>query len=148
MDCESLWPGSGRSSARMSVASAAAKPKAFARVQAGQEDGSGTVLIVGAGLGIILLMLAVLGLLQAAVGGSRAGTAADMAALAGADTIRGLRTGDPCTVAAEVAARNGAELASCVPEAGTLSVLVKVRAEAGALLPWPPTASARAGPPG
>lgn len=130
------------------MASAPAKPDTPAWMQTRQENGSGTVLTIGAGFGTILLMLAVLGLLQAAVGASRAGTAADMAALAGADTIRGLRPGDPCAVAAEVTARNGAELATCVPEVRTLSVLVEVRAEAGVLLPWPPTASARAGPPG
>ena len=130
------------------MASALVKPDTPVWMQTGQENGSGTVLTIGAGLGTILLMLAVLGLLQAAVGASRASTAADMAALAGADTIRGLRQGDPCAVAAEVTARNGAELATCVPEVSTLSVLVEVRAEAGALLPWPPTASARAGPPG
>ena len=114
----------------------------------GSEAGAGTVLTLGISLGTIILILAVLALAQAAVGAARAGTAADLAALAGADTLRALRAGDPCMVAAEVAARNGAALAGCSPDPGTASLTVEVRFSRGTVLPWPTTARARAGPPG
>ncbi|UPO78876.1 flp pilus-assembly TadE/G-like family protein [Arthrobacter sp. Helios] len=97
---------------------------------------------------MITLLLALLVLAQATIGAARAGAAADLAALAGADTIRALRVGDPCTVAAEVAARNGAELGSCAPDVGALSITVDVASSAGRLLPWAPSARAGAGPPG
>ena len=106
------------------------------------------MLTVGIALGTIVLIAALLVLAQATVGAARAGAAADLAALAGADTIRGLRAGDPCSVAQDVAARNRVELASCAPDAGSRAVTVEVRARAGGLLPWAPSARARAGPPG
>lgn len=114
----------------------------------GKDSGSGTVIVLGTVLGAIVLFLGVLLLVQATVGAARAAAAADLAALAGADTIRGLRSGDPCDVAAEVAARNAAELSACVPDPGARTVVVWVQASAASLLPWPATAQARAGPPG
>lgn len=113
-----------------------------------RDAGAGTVFSLGLCLAVITLLLAVLALAQATIGAARAGAAADLAALAGADTIRALRAGDPCTVAAEVAARNGAELGSCAPDVGALSITVDVASSAGRLLPWAPSARARAGPPG
>lgn len=112
-----------------------------------RDAGAGTVLSLGLCLAVITLLLALLVLAQATIGAARAGAAADLAALAGADTIRDLRAGDPCAVAAEVAARNGAELSSCAPEVGALSITVDVASSAGRLLPWAPSARARAGPP-
>lgn len=113
-----------------------------------REEGAGTVLTVGLAVGTIVLILSVLLLVQATVGAARSGTAADLAALTGADTLRGLRAGDPCSAAGEVAARNGADLASCTADFGTRSVTVEVSSRSAALLPWAPSARARAGPPG
>lgn len=77
----------------------------------------------------------------------RAAAAADLSALAGADVVRGRRTGDPCTVARAVAERNHAALRSCSTDfiAGTIKVDVSVKLPA----PWPKLKrSAVAGPPG
>lgn len=104
------------------------------------------MLVLGAGLVLLILFGAVLLLLQSAVAANQAATAADLSALAAADTVRGLRAGDPCAVAGEVAARNGAALAGCAVSDGDQSV--QVNTEVGVrLLPWPATGHARAGPP-
>ncbi|HIY23022.1 MAG TPA: flp pilus-assembly TadE/G-like family protein [Candidatus Brachybacterium merdigallinarum] len=72
---------------------------------------------------------------------SRAATAADLAALAGADSLA-VAHAAPCSVAGEVAARNGAQLVSC--EQREWDVLVTVQVEAG---PLPAMSTrARAGP--
>lgn len=110
------------------------------------ERGSGSVLLLGAGLLLLMLFCAVLLLLQTAVAANRAATAADLSALAAADTARGLREGDACTVAAEVAGRNGAALTGCAVNAGDHSVQVDTEV-AVRLVPWPATGRARAGPP-
>ncbi|WP_193107170.1 Rv3654c family TadE-like protein [Brachybacterium sp. FME24] len=76
-----------------------------------------------------------------AVAHSRAATAADLAALAGADSLAAAG-GEPCSIAAEAASRNGARLLQC--ELREWDVLVEVQVEAS---PLPPaTAHARAGP--
>lgn len=63
----------------------------------------------------LIVMLVVVHTLSAvAAAKTQAAGAADLAALAGADTARGLHTGDPCTVAEQVAARNSAALQDCV----------------------------------
>jgi hypothetical protein len=72
-----------------------------------RERGSGTVLAVGLALVVMMAMALMLLLAQSAVLASRAAAAADLAALAAADALRGLAAGEPCTVAAEVAARKG-----------------------------------------
>ncbi|NLS11007.1 hypothetical protein HGQ17_13580 [Nesterenkonia sp. MY13] len=78
-----------------------------------EDRGSGTVVAVGI-IAVLILLLALVAVLGAvAVATTHATRAADLAALAGADTARGLNTGDPCTVAGQVAARNGVELESC-----------------------------------
>ncbi|MFF2344963.1 Rv3654c family TadE-like protein [Pseudarthrobacter sp. NPDC058119] len=111
----------------------------------GRERGSGTVLAAGLALVVITAMAAMLLLAQAAVLAGRAATAADLAALAGADALRGITTGDPCTVAAEVAARHAAAVLSCSEGSGqTVQVLTELaeRPLLGAA-----TGRARAGPP-
>ncbi len=121
-----------------------------------EERGSGTVLAVGL-LGVLVVLVAVvyaLGL--AAAVNTQAARAADLAALAAADTARGLAPGDPCTEARQVAQHNQAVLEDCrVGGAYAGEVRVQVSREAtmgafGHFLPLPPlraTASARAGPP-
>lgn len=111
----------------------------------GSERGSGTVLAAGLALVVMLAMGIMLLLAQSAVLASRAAAAADLAALAAADTLRGLTMGDPCIVAAEVAARHGATVASCSEGSGQT---VEVRTELGGNpLLGAATGHARAGPP-
>ncbi|PMC76851.1 MULTISPECIES: Rv3654c family TadE-like protein [unclassified Brachybacterium] len=73
----------------------------------------------------------------------QAGTAADLAALAGADALAAANA-HPCAVAAEVAQRNDARLTSC--ERRGWDVLVTVEVRAGSLPLPPASARARAGP--
>lgn len=116
--------------------------------------GAGTVLTCGFAVLLMSLIAAVVLLAQAGAAASRAATAADLAALAAADASRGLLPGDPCTVAAETAAANGATLLSCSRD-GPGGTVVEVRTSAGvddptvdwfALVP-DATGRARAGPP-
>lgn len=117
---------------------------------ADDDRGSGTVLVLAGALVLLMLLATVVLLGAAATGGVRAARAADLAALAGADVVRGLAPGDPCTVAEQVVRRNGAELTACrVVGADGTEVLVAVRravgGAAGEMLEA--TATARAGPP-
>ena len=77
------------------------------------ELGSGTVLAVG----LIGLLVATLGVLQIPmrqlVLQARAQTAADQAAIAGADALRGLSVGIPCDVARLTVIQNQATIAVC-----------------------------------
>lgn len=109
------------------------------------ERGSGTVLALG--LGLVLLMAAVLIALlaQAAAMASRAAAAADLAALAAADAARGITDGEPCAVAGEVARRHQARLLSCAEGAGE-TVQVRTQLDAGTMF-GAATGLARAGPP-
>ncbi len=89
----------------------------------------------------VLLALAPLGAAVAAR--QRLVGAADSSALAAADTSSGRRAGSPCSIAAAVAAANGAHLAACaVDPAGVVTVTVAI-----SVVGWPITAAARAGPP-
>lgn len=117
------------------------------------EVGAGTVLTCGFAVLLLSLIAAVVLLAQAGATASRAATAADMAALAAADSSRGLLPGDPCTVAAETAAAHGATLLSCSrdgPGGTVVEVLISVRVDPAvhwfALFPEA-TGRARAGPP-
>lgn len=110
------------------------------------DAGAGTVLMLGIVLAAITLAVAAVLLASAVVSGARAGAAANLAALAGADALRGLRGADPCTLAAAVAEQNEARLEQCVPDPQERTVTISVSTAAG-LLPWPATAAARAGPP-
>ncbi|CAM3126071.1 hypothetical protein PSET11_01347 [Arthrobacter ulcerisalmonis] len=110
-----------------------------------EQRGSGTILAVSLALVVLLTMALILLLAQAAVMASRAATAADLAALAGADALRGITTGVPCVVAADVASRHGAVMTSCHlgPEQ---SVDVRTSTIQSSLV-GPATGHSRAGPP-
>ncbi len=108
------------------------------------ERGSGTVLSAGLALAMLLLMVFVVALGQAAVAASKAATAADLAALAAADTYRGLMAGDPCQTAGETAQQHGAALVACTLNAD-MSATVEV--SVATTLPWLAHGQARAGPP-
>ncbi|GGH90475.1 Rv3654c family TadE-like protein [Arthrobacter liuii] len=109
------------------------------------ERGSGTVLAAGLALVVMTAMAVMLLLAQSAVLASRAAAAADLAALAAADALRGITTGDPCTVAAEVAARHAATVLSC-SEGPAQTVEVRTGLRERSLL-GAATGHARAGPP-
>ena len=100
--------------------------------------GLGLLLVAGCGA------VALLG--QALGASSRAASAADLAALAAADTERGLRPGDACSAASEVAALNDAAVTSCEIEVPGSTVRVVVTVEGGPLWGSVP-GRARAGPP-
>lgn len=119
----------------------------------GGEVGAGTVLMCGFAVLLMALVAAVALLAQAGATASRAATAADLAALAAADASRGLLPGDPCTVAAETAAAQGATLLSCSRDGpGGTVVEVRTSAEMVTAIHWfavvpDATGRARAGPP-
>lgn len=112
------------------------------------EEGSGTVLALTIIAVLLVLTVVIAGLIGVVSANRRASAAADLSALAAADAYRGLTEGDPCAVAANLAARHGTHLESCtfpdrpetvevtvaVPVAGPLGMLgpARVRARAGA----------------
>lgn len=110
-----------------------------------RERGSGTVLAAGLALVVMMAMALLLLLVQSVVLAAKAATAADLAALAGADALRGITDGDPCSVAAEVAAKHAAELHGCLEGEGqTVEIRISLtqRSIAGGA-----SGHARAGPP-
>lgn len=77
------------------------------------EQGSGTVLAIAI-IAVLMLLLGLVVLLSSVAAAKVEATrAADLAALAAADTARGLHQGDPCSVAAEVTAANDLSLSDC-----------------------------------
>lgn len=118
------------------------------------EGGSGTVLAAGVAAAAVLVLVAVALIAGAAHTKLKAGTAADLAALAAADAARGLHEGEPCEVAARVASANGGVLIACEleqPDFDTVRVEVETTAPPvlSAFLGKAATAraQARAGPP-
>lgn len=114
------------------------------------ERGSNTVTSVGLVCVLLVLGLTVAGLVGIVSANHRAATAADLAALAGADAARGLSSGQPCTVAAAVAGRNGASLAGCaLPSelSGTVDVRVTIPIEGPFAFLGSAEGLSRAGPP-
>ncbi|MDQ0922082.1 secretion/DNA translocation related TadE-like protein [Pseudarthrobacter sp. W1I19] len=111
----------------------------------GPERGSGTVLAAGLALMVMTAMALLLLLAQSAVLASRAAAAADLAALAAADALRGVTDGEPCNVAAEVAARHAAVVVSCF-EGGAQTVEVRTELVERTML-GAASGRARAGPP-
>lgn len=116
-----------------------------------RDVGSGTVLVIGL---VAVVALLALSLGTVAVGyqaRSRAQTAADLAALAGANALdvpRGVEVAEdarlttaPCARAGEAAHRNGARVVACrAAVRGVLSVTVRLAHPSGV------RAQARAGP--
>ena len=83
----------------------------------------------------------------AVVARHRAGSAADLAALAGAVSAQQTAGGvEPCGLAARIAGRNGARLASCLRTGDDVEVVVTRRLVLGRLGRWQAIARARAGP--
>lgn len=114
------------------------------------ERGSNTVTSLGLVCVLLVLGLTMAGLVGVVSANYRAATAADLAALAGADAARGLSSGQPCTVAAAVAGRNGASLAGCaLPSelSGTVDVRVTIPIEGPFAFLGSAEGLSRAGPP-
>ncbi len=124
----------------------AAGPGATA-VTARCERGSGTVLVAALAMVALMLIAASVLLVGAAVAASRAASAADLAALGAADAARGLRGGEPCVVAREIALRHGARLNAC-EMTGPHGHIVTVRTVVATISILPDArGAARAGPP-
>ena len=77
------------------------------------EEGSGTVLAVGIIAALLILATVIIGFAGVSTANRRAAQAADLAALAAADALRGITPGDPCDIAAQVARNNNANLVGC-----------------------------------
>jgi len=111
--------------------------------RARHELGAATLLVV-AMAGVLLLLGAALGVVQAMVVAHRqAQSAADLAALAGAAAIA--RGEDGCLRAAAVAAANDASVTSCAPSGAEVRVTVTVSGPRWLGQAADLTASARAG---
>jgi secretion/DNA translocation related TadE-like protein len=93
----------------------------------------------------MMVMAMMLLLAQSAVLATRAASAADLAALAGADALRGVTDGEPCIVAAEVAARHSAAVLSCIESPGQI-LEVRTELREGSMR-GRASGHARAGPP-
>lgn len=114
------------------------------------DEGSSTPAVLGVVLVCLVLLTTVAALGHVALMNHRAAKAADLSALAGADAARGLRPGDPCTVAGEVARSNGARLLHCALAPDHVDVVdVRVVVDLNPILAGlgPAEGRSRAGPP-
>lgn len=116
-------------------------------VAPGDEEGSGTVLVLAV-CGALLVALAATGVLLTVVAARhRAQAAADLAALAAADALLGRRAGPACDEAADAAAVNAAVLELCDVSDGVSAIVrVSVMPSGAAGVVGPASATARAGP--
>lgn len=94
-----------------------------------------TNIVFGLCAMLIVLVTALGVLTQAFVAHSTAQSAADLAALAAADAVRGLAPGEPCGIAEEVAGRNGARIRACESSTAEQSAYVEVEVEIPGVLP-------------
>ena len=90
------------------------------------QRGSSTVAATALVTAALLLAAGILAWSAVTRAAMQAASAADLAALAAADTARGLRAGDPCPAAGLLASANEARLESCVIEADGTTVRVQV----------------------
>ncbi|MFW0154720.1 Rv3654c family TadE-like protein [Rothia sp. P6271] len=114
------------------------------------DRGSGTVLAVGIICILLMVFTGVAGIASVYHSKYQAMRAADISALAAADTLRGLRAGDPCDTAERVGQAHGAVWVRCViVEHQPGSVDVRVRVPIGGVFSWlqEVEATSRAGSP-
>ncbi|WP_411733266.1 Rv3654c family TadE-like protein [Paeniglutamicibacter sp.] len=116
------------------------------------QRGSGTVLMLSVVCVAALALVVVLMFTAVAQAAAKAGTAADLAALAAADAARRLLPGDPCGVAASTARANAATLTSCSRQGQGGEVVTVAVHVAVSPVGWLPPVTraksvARAGPP-
>ncbi|WP_328528314.1 flp pilus-assembly TadE/G-like family protein [Nocardioides sp. NBC_00368] len=114
-------------------------------IRAGQDErGSAAPFAVGA-IGLLLFLGAALGVVGAVFVAHRtAQSAADLAALAGANALQ--ISEDACAAASAVSARNDATLESCEIAGEDVTVTVRVEGPRWLGQPGDPVAEARAGP--
>ncbi len=98
------------------------------------ERGSASIVVAAIVAVVVVLGLGAADLARVLVASSRAQTAADAAALGAAQELAIPSGLDPAGVAAEYAARNGAELVACRCDSGTFETTVEVSVGAGLLL--------------
>lgn len=111
-----------------------------------RDEGSGTVLVLSVVAVLLTLAVAAASLLQAAAARHRAETAADLAALAAAQTLLDGLPGDPCGRAGQVASLHRASLTGC-RLAGEHAWVSTSVVTTGLLSPLgPATGNAHAGP--
>ena len=114
------------------------------RVEA--ERGSATLYAAFALVALTALAVTVSGFTALEAAKHRAAAAADLAALAAA---RALQDGaDPCASAADLAARNGAEVAECTVDGRTVTVIAHTEGPQLLGRAWTFESAARAGPAG
>ena len=101
------------------------------------DRGSVSVLLAAGILVALVLALGVTDLGRVLIARSKARTAADAAALAAADELAVPSGADPAVLAAEYAARNGADLTACTCAVGTFEADVMVQVTTGDLLLFP-----------
>jgi len=101
------------------------------------DRGSVSVLLAAGILVALVLALGVTDLGRVLIARSKARTAADAAALAAADELALPSGADPAVLAAEYAARNGADLTACTCAVGTFEADVMVQVTTGDLLLFP-----------
>lgn len=115
---------------------------ATARARMRDETGAGGVLALAI-VGVTLVCaLTALGLGSALAARQRVVAAADASALAAADTLLGVAPGDPCALAAEVAAAHRVTLTDCVLEGAEARVTM-----GASVFGLPISVESRAGPP-
>jgi secretion/DNA translocation related TadE-like protein len=114
-------------------------------IRAGHDErGSAAPFAVGA-IGLLLFLGAALGVVGAVFVAHRtAQSAADLAALAGADALQASE--DPCAAAAAISDRNGSTLETCEIAGEDITVTVRVEGPRWLGQPGDPVAKARAGP--
>ncbi|MFW0109149.1 Rv3654c family TadE-like protein [Rothia sp. P13129] len=114
------------------------------------DRGSGTVLVVGIICVLLIMFAGVAGVASIYHSKYRAMRAADLSALAAADTLRGLRAGEPCNIAERVGQAQGATWVHCViVEHQPGSVDIRVRVPVNGAFSWlhEVEATSRAGSP-
>ncbi|MES2092756.1 MAG: Rv3654c family TadE-like protein [Actinomycetota bacterium] len=92
------------------------------------EQGSGSILAVAVVAAVLMLFSLLIPVATVLPAQQRAAGAADAAALAAADVAVGIRAGNPCAVAATVAAANATSLDGCVVDGTTATVRVATSA--------------------
>lgn len=108
------------------------------------DSGAGSITVLITVFLTLVLLGATAALGTSVTAATRAAGAADLAALAAADAVRGLVTADACALAAQTIQRHGAVMTACTAE-GDGTARVQTRFDSA--LPWPAHGQSRAGPP-
>lgn len=99
-----------------------------------EERGSGSILAVAIIAATLILFSLLMPVVSLAALHHRVAGSADAAALAAADVAVGIRSGNPCPIAAVVAAANSTRLADCLIDGSTATVTVSAAAPFGLTL--------------